>query len=702
MSLLAPLYVAGLLAISLPILFHLIRRTPQGRQTFSSLMFLSPSPPRVTRRSRLNNIFLLILRGIALSLLAFAFARPLLRQDADLSVNELQGRRIALLLDTSASMQRADLWRQAIARVEDVLRDASPADEIALFTFDRQVQDRLTFSEWRSLEPSRRAAVLRARLAEISPTWAPTNLGDALSAAADALSDSSETAQSSATTARQLVLISDLQQGSRLESLQGYQWPEGVLLEVKPVAVRRSANAGLTLVKDAADSEEELAQDGRLRIRVSNQAESTSEQFSLAWSSDPGPLKDVEPTKAYVPPGTSRVLRLQWPARELSADRLVLTGDDHDFDNTLYLIPPRQEHVRLLYVGDDAADDVQGLRYFLESAAPSSALRAVEFITRRSQEAIQAADLLDTRLAVVTANVSDAQAAPLRHYLEQGGVVFSVMKEVAAAEGVARLMNLETLPAEEAPVGDYALLGQIDFEHPLFAPFSDPRFADFTKIRFWKHRRVRLPEDKPAHMLARFDQGDPFLFEQTVGKGRLLVATSGWHPADSQLALSTKFVPLVGGLLHRPQAGYEVAQHTVYEPIELPPAAESGPRQMLGPDGRRLELPETAATFAATDRPGIYRLAFAGRELPLAVNLDADESRTAPFAVEELESRGARLGTQPTQKELAQRQRQLRLIELENRQKLWRWLIVGVLGVLVLETALAGSLAHRTLMQQVT
>jgi hypothetical protein len=187
MSVLAPLYIAGALAIALPILFHLIRRTPQGRQTFSSLMFLSPSPPRVTRRSRLNNIFLLLLRGLALALLAFAFARPFLRQDADLTVSEMQGRRIALLVDTSASMQRGDLWRQAVAHVDRVLDDASPADELALYTFDRQVQDRMTFSEWTSLEHSRRAALLKARLTETAPTWAATNLGDALAAVADAL-----------------------------------------------------------------------------------------------------------------------------------------------------------------------------------------------------------------------------------------------------------------------------------------------------------------------------------------------------------------------------------------------------------------------------------------------------------------------------------------------------------------------------------
>ncbi len=181
MSLLAPLYVAGLFAVSLPIIFHLIRRTPQGRQPFSSLMFLSPSPPRLTRRSRINNLLLLILRGLALTILACAFARPFLYRDSDLSVAELQGRRVALLLDTSASMRRADLWERAGQRVEETIDQLEPGDELALYTFDDQVRPLLTFGEWNELDPSARLPALRLQLAAAKPTWGSTNLGDALS-----------------------------------------------------------------------------------------------------------------------------------------------------------------------------------------------------------------------------------------------------------------------------------------------------------------------------------------------------------------------------------------------------------------------------------------------------------------------------------------------------------------------------------------
>src|SRR5262245_27078484 len=148
MGLLAPLYTAGALAIALPIIFHLIRRSPQGRQPFSSLMFLAPSPPTLTRRSRLTNILLLILRATALILLALAFARPLFRQNADANANQARGRRVALLVDTSASMQRGDLWQQATDQVEQVLKGVSPADEVGLYFFDRQVRPGMTFAEW--------------------------------------------------------------------------------------------------------------------------------------------------------------------------------------------------------------------------------------------------------------------------------------------------------------------------------------------------------------------------------------------------------------------------------------------------------------------------------------------------------------------------------------------------------------------------
>jgi len=153
MGFLTPLYMFGFAALTLPILFHLIRRTPRGRQVFSSLMFLSPSPPRLTRRSRIEQWLLLLLRAAALALLALAFARPFLRQAANLSLDGIPGRRVAILLDTSASMQRAGLWPQAVAKVEQLLARLDPADQVALFTFNHQMTVEVPFEQQANAHP---------------------------------------------------------------------------------------------------------------------------------------------------------------------------------------------------------------------------------------------------------------------------------------------------------------------------------------------------------------------------------------------------------------------------------------------------------------------------------------------------------------------------------------------------------------------
>ena len=74
------IFLAGAAAIALPFLFHLIRRSSREKVVFSSLMFLEPSPPRITKRSRLEHILLLLLRCAVIALLAFVFARPFLQK----------------------------------------------------------------------------------------------------------------------------------------------------------------------------------------------------------------------------------------------------------------------------------------------------------------------------------------------------------------------------------------------------------------------------------------------------------------------------------------------------------------------------------------------------------------------------------------------------------------------------------------------
>src|SRR5260221_1691757 len=178
MSFLAPLFLAGAAAIVLPVIFHLIRRTTREKTVFSSLMFLLPSPPRVTRRSRLENRLLLALRCFVLCLLALGFSRPFVKKQMNTDPASGTARRIVILVDSSASMRRESLWPDAVSKAQSIIRQASPQDQVAVFTFDRQLTPLVTFDQWNAAAPQERASLAADKLAAPAPGWSSTHLAD--------------------------------------------------------------------------------------------------------------------------------------------------------------------------------------------------------------------------------------------------------------------------------------------------------------------------------------------------------------------------------------------------------------------------------------------------------------------------------------------------------------------------------------------
>jgi len=315
------------------------------------------------------------------------------------------------------------------------------------------------------------------------------------------------------------------------------------------------------------------------------------------------------------------------------------------------------------------------------------------------------------------ANAPAEAGAPLislRQYLESGGTVLLVMKSADAATTVAGLTGIETIESEEADVDRYAMLGQIELKHPLLACFREPRFGDFTQIHFWKYRRLNIANLPGASVLAWFDSGDshagrndPAWFESHVGKGTLLVLTSGWHPSDSQLALSSKFVPLLysileyGGVLSEQPLQYFVGDHvSVPHSVRL----ESANFKVRKPDDSLISLEADQRAFTQTDMPGIYAIeSSAGAALgEFAINLPVKESQTAVMPIEDLERLGVSLsqevqevGTVESRFSGEQTRRSaFGRTGLEYEQKVWRWVFIALLAVSLIEIWLAGWLTR--------
>jgi hypothetical protein len=663
-----PLYLLGAGAILAPILMHLRRRPPQERVEFSSLMFLQARTPQPSRKRRIEHWLLLLLRCLALLLLALMFARPWLQSDARALAGA--GKAVLILVDRSASMRRADLMAQAVARARAEVQAAGPQDRVALAAFDASLQPLWSFDQ----DTGDRAGLFQ-QLDGLRPGWQATDLGRSLVDALGLLAGPS----GSAGREQRLVVITDLQEGAQLDALRGVAWPEQVRVKLLRVDAPETNPFSLSL---AAAEPDAAAPVPSLRVRVTNARESTTTDFTLRWDKAGGAV-----IAGQVPPGATRLLRVPLPDKPaVEGDTLLLEGDAEDFDNRVFFAPAPPRPVNVAWLGPTSGADAAAspLYYLRRALQPTPALQP---------QVVQngAAGLPGARLAVLH---GAAPPAELGDWLRAGGFAVWLLEPDTPAASIEALAGVAGFTVAEASADGYRMLGEVQAEHALLRPFADPRLRDFTKLRFWKHRRVTLSSEAAprVEVLARFDNGDPALLALPVGSGTLVLLTSGWQPTDSQLALSTKFVPLLFGWLeaagfaHAEAAGLKVGD-------ALPVVATAA--TVRTPEGREVAL--AAGATHRTESVGLHQVTTGNESRWHAVQLAPAEGRTSPMAVERLADFGVRLEAAGTAAEVAaalQVQERLAAGEAEERQQAWWWILVALLAVLGAETLLAARSAR--------
>jgi len=138
-SFLAPLWLALAGAAAVPLLIHLLRRRIGVRVDFPAARYLARAEQENSRRLRLRNLLIMLLRVLAVLLIAAAAARP---------VGRVAGvghapTALALVLDNSLSTAAVVDGRPVLDRLKGVAataaRGAGPADRLWLVTADGRV-----------------------------------------------------------------------------------------------------------------------------------------------------------------------------------------------------------------------------------------------------------------------------------------------------------------------------------------------------------------------------------------------------------------------------------------------------------------------------------------------------------------------------------------------------------------------------------
>src|SRR5690606_31937614 len=161
--------IAGLGAVAVPILIHLLSRQRKKPIEWAAMRFLLEAFRKQKRRLQLEQLILLAVRCLILALLGAALARPILNAAGVLSA---AGDRVVFLIiddGLASGIEYADgetaLQRQ-VEQAKAIINSLGPAEAVGLITAARPVQARV-------VPPTLDHDAVRRLLDEMKPAASP-------------------------------------------------------------------------------------------------------------------------------------------------------------------------------------------------------------------------------------------------------------------------------------------------------------------------------------------------------------------------------------------------------------------------------------------------------------------------------------------------------------------------------------------------
>ena len=654
MTLLAPAFLLGLLAIGVPIWLHRLSSTNPNRQAFSSVMFLEPGEPRRVLAKKLQYLLLLALRIGVLVLLALAFAGPALRGAVQNLVTETAGLHV-IVMDLSASMGHGERWQRAEAAAGSVAGELGSGDVAQLVAAGRIVEV--------AVEPTLDRDAIGRGVATLAPGPFALDYGQ-LMRSVDSLVRSAELpvtvhvvtdAQRSALPAR----FADLAPRTPLELMlhDVSAAPEGNL-SVDGLAWSPVSGDFIAGVRSYAAE----AMDRTVTLRLNGTAVG-QRQLSVA----PGDTVQVPFESLELAAGANRVTAELTPADEL------------DVDDTRFLVVKRPEPRPVLLV---SAESRGGASPFFASALGTLAAQDYRI------DPVTAAGLAERTLedyvfiVVTDAGVlEDEDAALLRGYVESGGALLMALGRRSAGLAQAPVTGHEFEPFSDfgRQDGEFLVVGTLDRSHPALGQMDDVRRA-----RFYRH--VALAPLDGDRVLMRLDEGGPLLIEHSLGAGRAILYGSSLDREWNDLPVQPVFVPMIAQL-----SAYLAGDLQVSFEARLGSALSArtmgfAGAQVFAPDGdMALGIAGAGAgDDVLVDQIGFYEIVGAGRTELVAVNVDPTESDPTAMDVAEL-TRWRELSPGAQQANAANSG----MIEVPPTE-LWPW-ILALLAAMVLAESWIGN-----------
>lgn len=623
---LAPLFLVGMAAAAVPILLHLLKRRPDTTVKFAAVRLLQHAPVEQMARRRLRELLLLALRVTALVLLSLAFARPFFADGQALGGSGVT----VVALDTSLSLSEPARMARAKALAREAI-DAAPSSHLVSVV---RFADRAEVT----VAPGPDRAIARAAIDQAEAGAGSTRYDDAMQTAVGLVA-------SEGSGEGTVVLVTDLQrvawdQGRRVPV------PDGVVLQVADVGA---------LPPNLAVVDARALGGGRVTATVTNFSDEIREARVQALVN--GAVRTE--AAASIDAGQSAAVVLGG----VEGDAVTLTVADPDGlqgDNVRYLVlatsaPPR---VLVVTAAGDLGREAFYVQQALAAAGPGGASFTVEGVAASALASWDATRLGEVAAVVLMSTRGlDRRGRELlaAFAAEGGGILLAVGPGIDAdvapgALGIELSLAVPSATAPRDPRGDDRGLVPVDVRHPVFQALG--RSSAAGAATFARVADVRGDACQP---IARFTTGEPALLDCSRDRRRALVFASDLDDAWNDWPRRATFVPFL----------HEAVSYLA--------------------GGRSRSSGYIVGESAAADVPGLLTVpdpAQGGGSLLVAVNVDPRESSPDRLSAEDLQGALDRVAAPPPPAAREARQQ-------EDRQHIWRYVLLAMIAMLVAESALA-------------
>lgn len=138
MNFIYPLFLAGLAALSIPIIIHLFNFRRIKRIYFTNVQFLKEVKQQTAARNKIKHLLVLLMRMLAIASLVLAFAQPYLPKSTDTIVTGTKA--VSVYIDNSFSMNAlsndVSLFEKGRQKAREIIAAYSPEDRFQIISND--------------------------------------------------------------------------------------------------------------------------------------------------------------------------------------------------------------------------------------------------------------------------------------------------------------------------------------------------------------------------------------------------------------------------------------------------------------------------------------------------------------------------------------------------------------------------------------